>query len=226
MADGIHELTAGYALDALDDDERRAYEDHLQGCERCRDELASFGDVAGALALAAAGPEPSPDLRDRVLAAARAEPQNVVPLAPRQRRGLPTAAFAVAAAVAAAVAIGLGIYAASLKSDLDDARTALSSPPAVVPIEGADGRLVVTGDGKAWLALSELPAAPAGKTYEVWVIEGNTPRSAGLFAGAPSPTLVRVERPVPDKAVVAVTLEAAGGASAPTTTPVVVSQPV
>jgi anti-sigma-K factor RskA len=235
MADGIHELTAGYALDALDDDERRAYEEHLEDCEQCRAELASFGAVAGALALAASGPEPPAGLRDRVLTAARAEPQNVVPLAEpqnvvplaaRQRRSLLTPAFAAAAAVAAAVAIGLGIYAATLKGDLDDARTALSSPPSVVPIEGADGRLVVTGDGKAWLALSDLPDAPVGKTYEVWVIEGNTPRSAGLFAGAPSPTLVRVERNVPDDAVVAVTLERAGGVSSPTTTPVVVSQPV
>jgi anti-sigma-K factor RskA len=165
-------------------------------------------------------------LRDRVLAGARAEPQNVVPLAPRQRRTLLAPAFAAAAAVAAAVAIGLGIYAATLKSDLDEARSALSSPPAVVPIEGADGRLVVTGDGKAWLALSELPDAPRGKAYEVWVIEGKTPRPAGLFQGAPSPTLVRVERRVPDDAVVAVTLERAGGVNRPTTTPVVVSQPV
>jgi anti-sigma-K factor RskA len=226
MADGIHELTAGYALDALDEDERRSYEEHLEGCERCRDELASFGDLAGALALAASGPEPPAGLRDRVLASARAEPQNVVPLAPRPRRTLLAPAFAAAAAVAAAVAIGLGIYAATLKSDLDDARSALSSPPAVVPIEGADGRLVVTGDGKAWLALSELPTAPPGKAYEVWVIEGKTPRPAGLFQGAPSPTLVRVERRVPDEAVVAVTLERAGGVSRPTTTPVVVSQPV
>ena len=96
----------------------------------------------------------------------------------------------------------------------------------MVPIEGADGRLVVTGEGKAWLALSELPTAPAGKAYEVWVIEGETPRPAGTFQGAPSPTLVRVEREVPDDAVVAVTLERAGGVDRPTTTPVVVSQPV
>ena len=104
MADGIHELTAGYALDALDEDERRVYEEHLEGCEQCRDEIASFGDVAGALALAASGPEPPAGLRDRVLASARAEPQNVVPLAPRRRRTLLTPAFAVAAATAAAAA--------------------------------------------------------------------------------------------------------------------------
>jgi anti-sigma-K factor RskA len=226
MADGIHELTAGYALDALDDDERRTFEEHLEECERCRDELASFGGVTGALALAVSGPEPSPELRDRVLAAVRAEPQNVVPLAPRQRRTLLAPAFAVTAAVAAAVAIGLGIYAARLSSDLDEARSALSAAPTVVAIEGADGRLVVTGEGRAWLALSKLPTAPSGKTYEMWVIEGQTPRPAGLFAGAPSPTLVRVGRRVPDGAVVAVTLERAGGVAKPTTTPVLVSDAV
>ena len=223
MANGIHELTAGYALDALDEDERRAYEEHLAGCERCRVELASLGDVTAALALAASGPEPPAGLRDRVVADVADEPRNVVPLAPRQRRPLLAPAFAVTAALAAAVAIAVGVYALKLSDDLDEARSALARPPSVVPLEGAEGRLVVTADGKAWLALSNLPAAPSGKTYEVWVIEGETPRPAGLFADAASPTLVRVERPVPDGAVVAVTLERAGGVTRPTTTPVVVS---
>ena len=42
METGIHELTAGYALDALDADERWAYETHLAECKRCREELTSF----------------------------------------------------------------------------------------------------------------------------------------------------------------------------------------
>ena len=225
MADGIHELTAGYALDALDDDERRAYEAHLDGCEYCREELASFWGVTSALAVGASGLEPSPQLRDRVLASVRTEPQTVVPLEPRRRRSA-TPVFAAIAAVAAVVAIGLGLYAVSLSNDLNDTRAALAEAPRVVPIEGADGRLVVQADGRGWLALSGLPTAPAGKTYEVWVIEGETPRPAGLFAGAPSATLVKVERPVPAGAVVAVTEEQAGGVAAPTTTPVVTSKPV
>ena len=36
MADGLHELTAAYALDALDDHETREYEEHLRRCEQCR----------------------------------------------------------------------------------------------------------------------------------------------------------------------------------------------
>ena len=51
METGIHELTAGYALDALEPEQRRAYEAHLEGCERCREELAAFWQTTEALAV-------------------------------------------------------------------------------------------------------------------------------------------------------------------------------
>ena len=85
METAIHELTAGYALDALDPAEREAFERHLAGCAQCQEELASFWEVTGALAVAADGPAPSPALRDRILEAARAERQTVVPLESRRR---------------------------------------------------------------------------------------------------------------------------------------------
>ena len=50
--DAVHELTAAYALDAVEPDEARGYEEHLAGCERCREELASLQTAAGALAYA------------------------------------------------------------------------------------------------------------------------------------------------------------------------------
>ena len=109
----IHELTAGYALDALDPAEREAFEAHLEGCEPCQEELASFWEVTGGLAVAADGPAPSPALRERILDAARAEQQNVVPISSRRRV---SPVLAAVTAIAAAVAIGLGIYAVSLNS--------------------------------------------------------------------------------------------------------------
>ena len=51
--DGIHELAAGYALDVLDSDQRRAFEAHLPECESCRQAVASFAEAAAALAYAA-----------------------------------------------------------------------------------------------------------------------------------------------------------------------------
>jgi anti-sigma-K factor RskA len=214
--DSIHDLSAAYALDALDDDERRAYEEHLAGCERCREEVASFSSTAGALAYAAGPAAPPAALRDRILVAARAERPNVVPLRPRW--AYPVAAVAAAAAC---VAIGLGVWNISLHNRLSNGQ-ALQS----VPVSGAPGSLVVGSHGSAALVLFRLDSAPAGKTYEAWVIRGKrAPVPAGLFRGG-GPTFVPIRGKVRNGSVVAVTVEPAGGSDAPTTKPFVVSQPV
>jgi anti-sigma-K factor RskA len=235
MESGIHELTAAYALDALEPDERAAYEAHLRECESCRDELASFGDVTNGLAVAATGPEPTPELRERILQGARAEPQVVVPFEPRRRRVAPV--LAAAAAVAAVLVIGLGLWARQLSGDLDDTRTALEQQRVAaavlanpdsrsVDLAAGQGRLVVGPDGQAVLALGGLEPAPAGKTYEVWVVQGKNASPSGLFPGNSKGDLVPVDGVVRKGDVVAVTVEKAGGADAPTTKPVVASNPV
>lgn len=230
----LHELSAGYALDALEPAERDAFEAHLAGCPECQEELAAFWEVAGALAVAADSPAPSPELRDRILADARAEKQTVVPLDSRRR--VP-AALAAITAIAAAVAIGLGIYGVSLNNDLDATRTALTAQknaaavladPAAstVALQSGSGRLVVGGEGAAVLVLDDLAAAPAGKTYQAWVVEGQTPVSAGTFEPTDGRAIVPIPQAVPDGAVVAVTVEQAGGASSPTLPPLAASDPV
>jgi len=236
METGIHELTAGYALDALDPDERRAYEAHLPGCEHCQTELASFWETTEALAVAASGPEPSPQLRERILADVRAEPpQIVVPFEPRRRRAVPV--LAAAAAVAAVVALGIGLWASNLSSRLDDTRAALERERAAaeilvdpaartVSLEAGDGQLVVDSRGQAVLALHGLDPAPSGKTYEVWIVEGGTPVPAGLFPGRDGADVVIVDGTVDAGNVVAVTVEKAGGVKTPSTTPIVASKPV
>ena len=65
----IHELTAGFALDALDDSERRAYEEHLRTCPRCREELGRLSEAAGELAHGAPPATPPDHLRERILEA-------------------------------------------------------------------------------------------------------------------------------------------------------------
>ena len=235
METGIHELTVGYALDALDPDERREYEAHLADCERCREELASFWQTTEGLAVAASGPAPSPGLRARILAEARAEPQVVVPFEPRRRRTIPVLAAAVA--VAAVVALSVGLWAARLSGDLDDARSALERERAAaavlvdpdsrtVALRAGEGRLVVGTEGEAVLVLDGVDPAPAGKTYELWIIEGDTPQRAGLFPGRDGRDVVPVDGTVAEGDVVAVTIEDAGGVNAPSTNPIVVSDPV
>lgn len=221
MADAIHDLTAPYALDALDEAERAEFEAHLATCGECREELRGFWGVTGSLAHALPGPQPPPELRDRILSAARAE-RNVVQL---PRRRVTTFATA-AAAVAAVVAVGLGLWSVSLARELDRTRTAaearasaltvVTDPDAQrVALTTPHGNLVVGPDGRAALVLVDVPPAPAGKVYEVWVVEDGVPRAAGLFEGAPQRAVVPVEHPVEPGDVVAITLEDAGGATKP-----------
>jgi anti-sigma-K factor RskA len=220
MADeAAHDLTAAYALDALAADDEQRFEEHLATCERCREELAALRDPVALLAYGVASPAPPPELRARILDAARAERSNVVPI----RRRLPAALGAVAA-VAATVAIGLGLWAASVSDDLDRERSVvaiLADPGAKsIPLEGADGRVVVTGTGEAALVVSGLAAAPKGKTYEIWVAEDGKLLPAGVFDAKRERDVVRLTRPVRAGSGVAVTVENDGGTEAPTSKPI------
>jgi anti-sigma-K factor RskA len=76
------------------------------------------------------------------------------------------------------------------------------------------------------LVLNSMEAAPAGKTYEVWVLDGETPVRAGVFPGGGPRDVVPVEGSVGEGAKVLVTLEPSGGVDAPTTSPIVASDPV
>jgi anti-sigma-K factor RskA len=216
MADP-HDLTAAYALDALDPSEEREYESHLATCERCREELAALRDATASLAYAVPAPAPPAALRERILEQARSERANVIPLRPRRRL---TYALGATAAAAACLAIGLGVWAARLSDRLDRQQSvnAIFAEGQHVPLQGANGELVVTDSGDA-LIVSNLGRAPEGKTYELWVIDGGKPKRAGLFKGG-GRQIVVLERPVPRNATVAGTVEQDGGVDAPTSTPI------
>ena len=188
----LHELTAAYALDALDDDERAAFEAHLRDCEQCQAELRELGGTAGMLAYAAEGPAPSDALRDRILVAARDEgPSNVVALRPRRTRLY--AGVALAAVAVAALAIGL--------------TTALTGG-------GPSKQLALSGDGRTVTA-SGFGAAADGKTWTLWVIDAAGPHRAGVFVGGQE-VVVKLTRRATPGSTVAVTEEASRTATTPT----------
>ena len=212
----VHDLTAAYALDALEPAEADEYEDHLGQCEECRAQLAELNESATALAFGVPAPAPPARLRESILAAAAAERanaaaaersneavaerSNVIPF--RQRRWTPRV-LAVAAA-AACVSVGFGI--ASLQSS----RTHVLSTA-----------VVLAADHSATLQIDGLARAPQGKTYEAWIIpRGSAPRPAGTFAGGAASS-VTLQGKLPPHAVVAVTVEPAGGDTVPTTAPLV-----
>jgi anti-sigma factor RsiW len=189
----LHELVAGYALDALDADDRQAFEAHLAECEQCRTELAGLSEAVATMAFAAEGPAPAEALRDRILAAAREEPPRVAALRPRRTR-----LYAAVAAAAACVALAIGLWAAFSGGQ-----------------SGPKLALTLTPSGAALASVSGFDPAPAGKAYEIWVIDGGAPQPAGLFSGGES-QVVRLTKTVPVGSTVAVTLERAGGATTPT----------
>jgi len=192
-ADALHDLTAAYALNALEPEEARRYEAHLARCERCRDEFAALSESASALAYATEAPEPPADLRSRILEQARNERPNVVPLRPRWIK--PVAAVA---AVAVCAAIALGIWAASLSNKLDRREAELQrqeqvaqilAQPGSRKIAFARGTLVVTASGRGALVLNKLAPpgrrpgrATARRALRRWDGRGRStrpPRSAG-----------------------------------------------
>jgi anti-sigma-K factor RskA len=95
-----------------------------------------------------------------------------------------------------------------------------------VSLNGAAGSVIVGRGGAGELVVAHLAPAPAGKTYEAWVVQGKAARPAGLFAGGGATTVVHLTRPVPRGSIVAVTVEQAGGVEQPTSSPVITSSPV
>jgi anti-sigma factor RsiW len=215
--DALHELTAAYVLDALDPADEAAYEEHLARCGACQEEVALLSGTATALALAAGPGDPPDALRGRILDAARAERPNVVPLRPRW-----SAPAAAAAAIAACAIAGLGAWNIVLHDHLGHTESALRG----VPLHGAAGSVVLGLNGRAALVVTNLSAAPKGRTYEAWVIDGKSAAPAGLFHGGEKTVVVQLGHRVQHGSVVGVTIEPAGGSAQPTTQPFITSAAV
>ena len=81
-------------------------------------------------------------------------------------------------------------------------------------------------DGGAVLIVDDIEVAPEGKTYEAWVIDDGVAAPAGMFAGGPGRSVVKLDHPVSTGSLVAVTIEDAAGADQPTSKPIVTSPPV
>ena len=222
MDESIHELSAAYALDALDRRGADAFEAHLGDCARCRRSSPRSGRTTGALAYAAAGPAPPPELRERMLerrapsgrtssrsdgAGGRAG-RPASRRSPRRRRSRSGSGRLALGRPRRRPRSALAGQRWSRRSLADAARADLARA-------ARTGGSSVGGSG-ARRSSSRALAGAVGKAYEIWVIEGQTPRPAGLFDGDGA---VALDRPVPADAVVAVTLEDDAGVDAPTGKP-------
>lgn len=225
----IHALSGAYAVDALGDDERAQFEQHLAGCAACRAEVRSFRETAAIMAEAEAEVAPPASLRADVLAgisqvrpfppetADVATPEPVSTVVTLRRRLLPT----LAAAAAVLVLITAGAFAwhpwSSGRTTLAD--QIVGAPDAMKVIEkvpgGGELTLVRSASlGKAVLIGHDVPTAPAGKTYQMWLQQpGEAMVSAGLMPDASKPTVLSGD--AVDASAAAVSIEPEKGSDHP-----------
>jgi anti-sigma-K factor RskA len=237
----IHALTGAYALDALDDIERAAFERHLAECPACDQEVRELRETATRLGRASAV-RPSPQLREQVLAQVAATRQ-APPHAPTPHRKRTTArswylrAGAAVAAAAVVAAVVFGVEWTHTRNQLHQARADISGISAVLGAQDARTSHGSNGQGGSGMAvasankdrtvvmISHLPDLPQGRGYELWLMGPYGAQSAGMLQPASGdgdhmhPVVAQVPQGTQK---VGVSVEPAGGSPQPTTTPVLV----
>ncbi|MEV4507612.1 anti-sigma factor [Dactylosporangium sp. NPDC049525] len=216
----IHALAGAYALDAVDDLERAAFDRHLRECGACTVEVAELRETASWLTHAVASPPP-PRLREAVLAeigrTAQERPRRSSAGAGRSQRSR-LLRWTVGAVAAAVLAAGVGVGTWTIAQDgiqQENARidAVLAAPDArLVSSEMAGGRvtLIVSPSRNAAVAVLDGLADPgADKDYQLWMI-GAGPVSVGVVPGGSGRQYI--DRVAP---AFAITKEPAGGSNTP-----------
>ncbi|MFG3495827.1 anti-sigma factor domain-containing protein [Streptomyces sp. NPDC047928] len=239
----LHAPTGAYALDALPDDEREAFEHHLRDCPACAQEVRELTATAARLGAAVAAAPPAAmkgQVLDRIRTVRQLPPHvpSGATTAPVSRRRLAVPRFVLAACVAAAAAFGgVAVWQyqearqAEERADLArgqaeemarvlaaaDARTVTGALQG-----GARATVVVSrAEDRAVFLASGLPELPEGRTYQLWFADDGRMRPAGLV-GADGARVM--EGKVGGATGMGVTVEPAGGSEQPTTTPLAVME--
>jgi anti-sigma-K factor RskA len=231
IAAEIHTLTGPYVLDAVDDDERVAFERHLAVCAACTAEINGLREAIAKFSLDVVAAPPA-GLRSAVLARVdeirqrgpvrRTEDDGV----PRPRWRMSRRVMLTLAAAFVAVGTSGGI---AIDQYRDNAATStissrvneiLADPNARTlrgDVVGGQATIVVSRQRDAAVVLVQgLRPLPGDQTYQLWMIDSaRVAHSVGLVkAGSTAPTVVN--RGVGDKVAFGVTVEPEGGSVQPT----------
>lgn len=203
---------AAYVLGALEPEEAAELERHLEGCERCREELRWLEPAVHALPESVARQEPPRQLRQSLMAEVRAEAPAEQPVRARFRRWYlkPAVGFAVLALLVAGV-VG---YEVGKDGSGDE-------PASTVVRQVGDMTVKMIQEGEeGTLQLSGVPQIPSDKVLEAWVErEGEVEAVPALFV---PDRHGQAETRIADMTgveTVMVTEEPQGGSEAPTGEP-------
>jgi anti-sigma-K factor RskA len=225
----LQELIPLYALDALAPDEATGVEAHLHTCERCQRELVVLRNVAALLAAGVAQVPPPPELRRQII-------DSVRPSHPKATR-LPGWAPALAAgAVLILLLTSLSLFLEQRLVALER-RVEEQTKMLVLLASPSVKTITLTGSVPGNVRLVYDPSTRRGavvvaglldpgreRVYQLWLVAGKKPESAGVFRPEPSrPVIVTVGADFNRYQAIAISIERApAGAPNPTTTPVLV----
>ncbi len=237
----LHSLLGPYVTDSLGDDERDAFELHLESCDACRREVVELRETMTEVS-ALQESAPPPGLRSSILTAISESP--MLPVDGRDAdeeasdAGAPhnvvTADFARPrrpvitwlAAAAAVLAVALGGVTVWQQSELRSLQAAqaqraellTATDLQVSPARLDDGAgltyLVSQSRGEAIIATADFPSPGTGRSWQVWVVQDEVPRSVAIIDEG-GQLQVPVEG-VMGGDVMAITNEPRGGSPEPT----------
>lgn len=226
--ESLRDLLPAYALDALTADQAHEVSAHLETCELCRGELALLQETASQLAGATPQVAPPPRLRDQMLAAIHPQPRTIT---------IPRGWAIGLAAAAAALVIVASLTAARFSREVvlleqrvarqEQILSVLTGPAAktavLAGVVQANVKFVYDPSrGEGALVVTDLRDPGRQQVYQLWLVAGSTPESAGVFRPeAGRPIVVPVRADFTKYQAVAISIERAPfGASQPTTTPI------
>lgn len=244
----VWDLLPGYALDALDDPDRRAVERLLESDADARRALDEYREVVASFAVEAAPPaELRANVMERVLGTpqvpGRADPDvrgvgtgsttehvaGVVELDGRRRLrrwGMSVAAVAAAAAIAVPTTIAVQVTAERdrLREQGEIVSEMLLDPDASIlraDVAGGGQASVLVADGDMLFRAEGLPDPGQGRAYQLWVVAQDGSVSSAGVLGLRDGGTTSLVRGV-DGVGMAVSVEPEEGSEQPTTDPVVV----
>lgn len=247
MSADLHTMTGAYAANALDEPERREFEQHLAECDACRQEVAELQATAAMLATAQEQAPPA-SMRAAVLDEIDRTRQerpaaHAIDLAEvragRERAGGPwqQRVLSAAAVVLVIALVGMGVVVRTLNDRIDQMQARsqvvqelLAAPDTqTLAMDGPGGsvaRVLLSRQvGQAVMYGHGMAPAPAGHDYELWFIHEDAFVAAGLLTVHEDGTVSHTATGDLDGVVaLGVTVEPAGGSPQPTTDPVMLAE--
>jgi anti-sigma-K factor RskA len=233
----IEPLLAAYALNALETDENRQVETHIESCDICLQIVSDYQAISNELLFVQPPSQPSTRIRAKLLAQTATGPKRTGIL--ERFRSNPSRLITVSTLVVALILLVINInliYSTNQllvsqeeltrQNQVNQTAFALLTYPdsqvAIIDDGEIYGTLVYDPDGQvAILSVWGLESLPNEQDYQVWLIEPDQTRiSGGVFQSSDQAEYVTfiIESPNPfdDFSGIGVTVEPAGGSPGPT----------